>query len=84
MIRLLYFASLRDRLGLAAETVAPDIDPLDVATLRSWLSQRGGTWAEIFDSRRGVLAAVNQELAGPRTQVRDGDEVGFFPPVTGG
>lgn len=84
MIRLLYFASLRDRLGLATEEVAPDIDQLDVAKLRSWLSQRGGTWAELFGTARGVLAAVNQELAGPGTQVRDGDEVGFFPPVTGG
>ena len=59
MIRLLYFASLRDRLGLATEEVAPDIDQLDVAKLRSWLSQRGGTRAEVVGTARGVLAAVN-------------------------
>jgi molybdopterin synthase sulfur carrier subunit len=48
------------------------------------LSARGGTWAEVFGRDQGVLVAVNQVLARPEAAIADGDEVAFFPPVTGG
>lgn len=82
MIRILYFASLRERLGRADEALAES--PATVAALRAALAARGGDWAAVFDGGQQVLVAVNQEMAGADTLVRDGDEVGFFPPVTGG
>lgn len=82
MIRVLYFASLRERLGCDGETL--DITPVNVAALRTALVDRGGDWAEVFDDARRVLVAVNQEMADASQPLHDGDEVGFFPPVTGG
>ena len=82
MIRVLFFASLRDRLGVAKLDVA-DV-PADVAALRQQLAAKGEAWELMFDSDRPVLAAVNQAMASNDTPLSDGDEVGFFPPVTGG
>lgn len=83
MIRVLFFASVRDRLGVAEETLESP-PPDTVAALREFLAARGGPWGAVFGSEQRVLAAVNQEMANPETSLADGDEVGFFPPVTGG
>ncbi len=82
MIRVLYFASLRERLGSAGETLVDH--PATLAELRGQLVARGGVWAEVFGEGQPVLAAVNQEMATAEQPLREGDEVGFFPPVTGG
>lgn len=83
-VRLLYFARLREALGLSAEeAVLPD-DIADVASLMRWLAERGGIWAEQFDGCHQIRAALNQELVPDSTPVAAGDEVAFFPPVTGG
>jgi len=84
MIRILYFASLRDRLKQDAEQVdlLPGIS--DVNALMQHLRQRGGIWAEVFAEDQPVLCALNQEMARLDAPVKDGDEIGFFPPVTGG
>ncbi len=82
MIRVLYFASLRERLGREKETL--DEAPATVAALREELAARGGVWGEVFADGQRVLAAVNQEMAAAEHALGDGDEVGFFPPVTGG
>ncbi len=84
MIRVRYFAALRDRLGIDEEEIPPLSEISDVADLRRHLQNRGGVWAEALGDAEQVLAAVNQEMARPDTPVGDGDEVGFFPPVTGG
>ncbi len=56
-----------------------------VAGLVAWLRGRGPTWAEAFaEGRRTIRCAVNQEFAGDGDPVKPGDEVAFFPPVTGG
>ena len=82
MIRVLYFASLRERLGRAEETLASS--PASVAELRADLLARGGVWAEVFAAEQRVLAAVKQQMAADAQTLEAGDEVGFFPPVTGG
>jgi len=82
MIRILYFASLRERLGRGEESL--DDVPATVGELRSALARRGGEWDEAFADGQRVLAAVNQEMADAGRSIRDGDEIGFFPPVTGG
>jgi molybdopterin synthase sulfur carrier subunit len=80
MIRVLYFARLREQLGLDAETIDPV--PATVADLVAQLRARGGPWPEVLAGT--VLFAVNQEMARGTTPLHDGDEVGLFPPVTGG
>ena len=82
MIRVLYFASLRERLGLGDETL--QANPATVAGLREALAARGDAWHEVFAGAQRVLVAVNQEMAGEDHALEDGDEVGFFPPVPGG
>jgi molybdopterin synthase sulfur carrier subunit len=83
-VRLLFFASLRERLGTTGEEV--DVPPTvsTVAGLREHLRGRGGAWAEVFAPKRNVRAAVNQDMAQPTAKLKAGDEVAFFPPVTGG
>ncbi len=84
MIQVLYFASLRDRLNSSGEELALPENIGDVGALKTLLARRGDAWAEIFADDELVLAAVNQEMAQPETTITDGDEIGFFPPVTGG
>ena len=84
MIRILYFARLREQLGTAGEELPIGPDSATVADLANTLRRRGGNWAGAFAADQSVLAAVNQELAQAATLIADGDEVAFFPPVTGG
>ena len=84
MIRILYFARLRERLGLAEEELNCRHGANTVADLIVHLRSRGGRWAETLPEGERLMAAVNQVLARPETPIRDGDEVGIFPPVTGG
>lgn len=83
MIRVLFFARLREQLG--ADRLELEAAGLtDLNALRQHLQQRGDVWAEALANDRKLMMAVNQEMAGPATAVKDGDEVAFFPPVTGG
>lgn len=82
MIRVLYFARLRDQLGTAGEDLPHT--PEHVAALVAELRARGGDWDDALASDKRVLVAVNQEVAPPDTPLADGDEVALFPPVTGG
>ena len=83
-MKLVYFAWLRERVGVAGEAVSPPAEVKTVAGLLQWLKQRGGGYAEALKDLSVVRVAVNQEYAGPEAPVRDGDEVALFPPVTGG
>lgn len=84
MLDLLYFARLRERFGREAERVVLPAGVSNVAGLTAWLRARGEPWSVELDAGRNWRVAVNQDMAGPDTLVRDGDEVAFFPPVTGG
>lgn len=83
MIRVLYFARLRELLGTGGEEL-PYAAGTDLAALIELLRKRGGAWEDAFDGRQTLLMAVNQEVANPGTAIADGDEIAFFPPVTGG
>jgi molybdopterin synthase sulfur carrier subunit len=83
MIQVLYFASLREQVGTAGEQLALE-ESRTVAELRARLCVRGNPWAEALGRDQTILSAVNQQMAGPDTALADGDEVAFFPPVTGG
>ena len=83
-ISVLYFARLREALGIEREELAlPDEAP-SVATLRQALVERGGAWQKELAAGRPVRVAVNQDMAREDTVLRNGDEVAIFPPVTGG
>ena len=83
-VTLLYFASLREALGIERETVElpPDVDT--TLRVRAWLRTRGDTWARALAEGRNVRAAVDRRMAFGETKVAEGAEVAFFPPVTGG
>jgi sulfur-carrier protein len=83
-VTILYFAWLRERIGTAAEelTLPPEVET--VANLVDFLARRGAPYAAAFANRRAVRCAINQEFAPTSASVHGGDEVAFFPPVTGG
>jgi molybdopterin synthase sulfur carrier subunit len=83
MIRIRYFARLRETLGRGDEEIVLPDGVASAGALRDWLCERGQPWRDAL-SAPAVLVAVNQENALPETPVNDGDEVAFFPPVTGG
>ena len=84
MVTILYFARLREALGLGSEQIALPPAVRDLEGLRAHLVSRGGSWAQELGPGRPVRAAVNQSMAVGDVPVADGDEVAFFPPVTGG
>ena len=84
MVTLLYFAGLRERVGVSREQVALPSGNSTVSALVDLLRARDGRWTEAFAPNRQWRVAVNREMASPATPVRPGDEIAFFPPVTGG
>ncbi|HEX3058129.1 MAG TPA: molybdopterin converting factor subunit 1 [Usitatibacter sp.] len=84
MVTLLYFASLRERVGVSREQVALPSGNSTVSALVELLRARDSRWTEAFAPGRPWRVAVNQQMASPATPVRPGDEIAFFPPVTGG
>lgn len=83
-VKVLYFASVREKLGKDAEELDLPAGVATVAGLRSHLRERGGAWADAMAEGKLLRAAVNQDMAQPATAIKAGDEVAFFPPVTGG
>ncbi len=83
-MKVLYFAWVRQKVGIAEEDVAPPPEVRDVAGLIAFLAARSPGHAAAFADPRQLRAAVNQDFATPDAPVRPGDEVAFFPPVTGG
>jgi sulfur-carrier protein len=83
-VRVLYFASVREKLGRDAEELELPADVSTIAGLRTHLRSRGGAWAEALAESRLLRTALNQEMAQPAAPIKAGDEVAFFPPVTGG
>jgi len=83
MVTLLYFASVKEKLGIARETLELTAEVSDVAALASRLRNRGGAWPEALGAA-SLRVAVNQTMTGMNAAISDGDEIAFFPPVTGG
>lgn len=82
-VKILYFASLREALGQSGEELALPEGVATVGALRAHLAARGEAW-QAMAAGRNLRAAVNQRMAGLEAAIAAGDEVAFFPPVTGG
>lgn len=83
-VKVLYFAALREQLGTSGEEIELPADVGTVAALRVLLRGRGGAWQSALADAKLVRMAVNQDMAQPTAALKAGDEVAFFPPVTGG
>lgn len=79
-VSLLYFASLAEQLGTDKESL--ETQAQTIKALKAELSRRGDVWQEI--AKKNILCAINQTIANDAHPLSEGDEVAFFPPVTGG
>jgi molybdopterin synthase sulfur carrier subunit len=83
MIKVLFFARLREQLGTAALELPWSADIDSVGGLQQYLAAYRDNWGEILGAEN-ILCAVNQQQAAADQAIADGDELAFFPPVTGG
>ncbi|MDO8347915.1 MAG: molybdopterin converting factor subunit 1 [Rugosibacter sp.] len=82
-IKVLFFAGLREALGVSAERLDLPAGIDTVGALRDHLAARGEPWSALATAKN-LRAAVNQHMVGLEAPLKAGDEVAFFPPVTGG
>jgi sulfur-carrier protein len=83
-IKILYFARLKEAVNYSSENIDLPIDVKTVTALKNHLSLRGEIWANLFNGKQVVRAAINHNLVDDLAAISAGDEVAFFPPVTGG
>jgi len=84
MVRLLYFASVREAVGIGDEEVELPPEVITVDDLIGWLATRGPEFAAAVADRRRLRVAVDTVVAGGEADVRAAAEIALFPPVTGG
>ena len=83
-VKVLFFAALREQVGIASEEIELPGEKSTIAALRANLAARGGAWASALSEKKLLRFAVNQDMVPPDALLKAGDEVAFFPPVTGG
>ncbi|MCG5031854.1 molybdopterin converting factor subunit 1 [Mesosutterella sp. OilRF-GAM-744-9] len=83
-IKVMYFAFMRDAMGRSSEVVDAPESVKTISELRAYLMGLGDPWASAFANVKRVRSSVNQVMAAEDAPVKAGDEVAFFPPVTGG
>jgi molybdopterin synthase sulfur carrier subunit len=83
MVNIFYFARLREALGKNSEEIALSADIKNVRQLCLLLQAREGMWREEL-SKNDIRVALNQEIVDFNAAIKDGDEIAFFPPITGG
>lgn len=83
-VRIVYFAWVRERVGLPEETLDIPADLATVADLVRWLKARGEGYREAFANEAVVRAALDHVHAKPQAPLGHAREIAFFPPMTGG
>ena len=83
-INILYFARIKEAVNYSSENIDLPIDIKTVTALKNYLALRGENWANLFNGKQVVRAAINHALVDDLAAISAGDEVAFFPPVTGG
>lgn len=81
MIKVLFFAQTRELVGVDSVELEANFATAEV--LRQHLAEQGGKWALALEAGK-LLVAINQTISPLATEIKDGDEIAFFPPVTGG
>ena len=81
-VNVRYFASIREAVGQGSEALQTDAPTL--GALREQLLARGGPWGEALARGKAVRMALDQVMSDESAALREGCEVAFFPPVTGG
>jgi molybdopterin synthase sulfur carrier subunit len=84
MLKLCYFAWVRERIGKAEEDVTPPKSVATVADLVTWLGQRGEEYAHAFENPKVIRAAIDRSHVKPDAAIAGAREIAFFPPMTGG
>ena len=83
-IKVLFFARLKEAVNYSSEDIDLPETIKTITALKNYLSQRGEIWANLFSGKQVVRAAINHALVDDLATIQAGDEVAFFPPVTGG
>ena len=83
-LKVLYFAQLREKFGLAEEALDAPENVQTIADLLQHLGARGGVWQETLSGQTACRVAMNQEMVSQQTVLHEGAEVAIFRPVTGG
>lgn len=83
-LTVLYFAWLRERVGRSEEQISPPADIRTIAALIEWLAGQSPGHAAALAHTTTIRCAINQEFVDLSTPIKPGDEIAFFPPVTGG
>jgi sulfur-carrier protein len=82
MIKIVFFAALREQLDCAELSIAAD-EVKTIADIKAQLADKNEHWQQVF-SNSALLSAINHDMVMNEALVKTGDEVAFFPPVTGG
>lgn len=83
-LKLVYFAWVRERIGLAEEKVEVPAEARTIAELVRWLKARGEGYEAAFENEAVVRAAIDHHHVRPDAAIIDAREIAFFPPMTGG
>jgi molybdopterin synthase sulfur carrier subunit len=83
-MKLVYFAWVRERIGLPEENVDLPPDVATVADLVAWLRARGENYVHAFENPAIVRAALDRVHVKPDASLEGVKEAAFFPPMTGG
>ena len=83
-MRLLYFAWVKEKAGIAAEDIEPPASVATVAELIDWLKGRGPEFANAFARAEVIHAAIDHTHVRHDARIKGAREIAFFPPVTGG
>jgi molybdopterin synthase sulfur carrier subunit len=83
-MRLLYFAWVKEKTGIAAEDVDLPDGVATVDELITWLKTRGPEFANAFEQSEVIRAAIDRSHARHDARINGAREIAFFPPVTGG
>jgi molybdopterin synthase sulfur carrier subunit len=83
-MKLIYFAWLRERIGVPEEEVDLPAELKTIDDLMQWLAERSEAHAYAFENRKIVRAAIDKRHVKPAASIAGAGEIAFFPPMTGG